>query len=136
MVDFEKAKVFVLRELKNLRWQKRKTPLSGVGIVLDIHLSRITKLFGGKEMKRMMLLFMAAVFLLPMAGFAIANDEIPIVPAENAPVMEEVVQTPVVDKAEKKFEKKVDKKNKKKSAKKIAKMSKKKKGEVSVALTE
>lgn|GEM_PF-2764969 len=84
-------------------------------------------------MKKTMSLFMAAAFLMSMAGFAAATDEIPVVPAENAPVIEEVAQAPVVDKAEKKADKKVEKKAKKKSAKKTAKMSKKKKGEISAA---
>jgi len=71
---------------------------------------------------------MATVFSLSMAGFALATDEIPVVSAENAPVveMEEVVQAPVVEK--------VEKKEKKKSSKKSTKKAKKKKGEVHAAL--
>ena len=82
-------------------------------------------------MKRMMSLFMAVAFSLSMAGVALATDEIPVVSAENASVVgvEEDVQTPVVDKAEKK----VKEKSAKKSAKKATKKTKKKKGEAYAA---
>ena len=76
-------------------------------------------------MKRMMPLFMAVVFSLSMAGFALAADEIPIASVEEAPLVEEAVQTPVADKAEKKA--------KKKSTKKTAKKIKKKKEAVPAA---
>jgi len=70
---------------------------------------------------------MAAVFSLSMAGSVLATDEIPVVTAENAPVVEveEVVHAPVVEK--------VVKKEKKKSSKKSTKKAKKKKGEAHAA---
>jgi len=84
-------------------------------------------------MKRMLSLFMAVVFSLSMAGFALATDEIPVVPAGIFPVEEEIVKTPVVDEDEKKIEKKAKKKSTKKSAKKTTKETTKKKKKVLAA---
>lgn len=67
---------------------------------------------------------MAAVFSMSMAGPVLATEEILVACPENAPVMEEIVQAPVVDKAENKAKKKSSKKAEKKTTKKTARKKK------------